>query len=80
MDFTYIPMILALFTLLAVLGLGLRSYLKTKSELPDDRTPHPEDKLHTKQSHSKYEPTPQTAPDHGTAPARTPETGTPPRQ
>ena len=68
MDTTYIPLILASFTLLAVLAFGLTSWLKTKKELPDDHEVHPEDKIAHKQTRPTYEPTPQSSADHGTPP------------
>ncbi len=70
MEITYIPMILALFTLGAVLLYGISRYLKMKKETPDDRELHPEDKLANEQSVPKQEPTPQSAADHGTTPPK----------
>jgi len=80
MEFTYVPMILALFTLGAVFIFGISRYLKMKKELPDDHEVRPEDKIANKQSVSTHEPTPQSSPDHGTPPRQSPDQGTPPRQ
>jgi len=78
MDFTYIPIILALFTIGAVLVFAFTRYRKMNKELPDDHEVHPEDKIASKTTVSEHKPTPQSAATHGTKPPEAPDQGTPP--